>query len=97
MAFMTPQYTQEAFVQGENRTTFECRCLPAEYESILTDEGMEISERYDASKWWACLSAPGYMDRTDWDGPFDSEEEAREHIRETYDVDPDTGDDLLDD
>lgn len=41
----------------------------------------------------ARLQAPGYMDCTDW-SVFDTEEEAKEHIRDTYEVDPDTGNDL---
>lgn len=32
------------------------------------------------------LSAPGYMDCTEWDGPFTTEEEALEHLKETYDL-----------
>lgn len=45
-------------------------------------------------KWWARLQAPGYMDATEWMGPFDSERDARAAIVEAYDVDPDTGDSL---
>lgn len=36
----------------------------------------------------ARLSAPGYMDCTEWT-VFDTEEEAKDHIREFYDVCPD--------
>jgi hypothetical protein len=46
--------------------------------------------------WFCRLSAPGYMDCTDWSGPFETEQEARDHIAETYDVDPETGDDVAD-
>ena len=34
--------------------------------------------------WFARLSAPGYLDCTDWSGPFDSEEEALEFLEEMY-------------
>ena len=34
----------------------------------------------------ACLSAPGYMDCTDW-CVFDTEKEASEYLQETYDLD----------
>jgi len=42
------------------------------------------------------LSAPGYLDCTEW-SIFATEREAREWITETYDVDPDTGDSLDED
>ena len=41
------------------------------------------------------LQAPGYLDATDW-SVFDTDEEAREYLRDNYEVDPDTGDDLED-
>lgn len=41
------------------------------------------------------LSAPGYLDCTEWD-VFKTEEEAREFVREFYEVNPDTGADLND-
>ena len=43
-------------------------------------------------KWWCRLSAPGYMDCTDWDGPHDDEQAARTATQRNYDVNPDTGD-----
>ena len=39
------------------------------------------------------LSAPGYMDCTEW-AVHATEEQAREHLSALYDVDPDTGEDL---
>lgn len=45
----------------------------------------------DEFGWFCRLSAPGYMDCTEWSGPFDTEDEAREHLAETYDIDPYTG------
>jgi len=44
--------------------------------------------------WFARLNAPGYMDSTDWSGPFPSKAAARKHIEDTYDVDADSGEDL---
>ena len=38
--------------------------------------------------WYARLSAPGYLDCTDWSGPFDSEKEANEYLNDMYDGDP---------
>ena len=34
--------------------------------------------------WFGRLSAPGYLDSTDWSGPFDSEEEAYTFLNEIY-------------
>jgi hypothetical protein len=42
-------------------------------------------------RWWCRLSAPGYMDCTEWSGPYASERLAREAIADMYDCDPDTG------
>jgi len=44
-----------------------------------------------AEGWFARLSAPGYLDSTDWSGSFETEKEAREHVRDFYEVDDDTG------
>jgi hypothetical protein len=45
-------------------------------------------------KFWSRLTAPGFLDSTDWLGPFDSHEDARAALTETYDVDDETSDDL---
>lgn len=37
------------------------------------------------------LSAPGYMDCTEWTGPFATEVGARLYLADTYDIDPYTG------
>lgn len=34
--------------------------------------------------WFARLSAPGYLDSTDWSGPFPSEAAALAHLEEMY-------------
>jgi len=34
--------------------------------------------------WFARLSAPGYLDCTDWDGPFKTEQEAKEYLIDIY-------------
>ena len=38
--------------------------------------------------WYGRLSAPGYLDCTDWSGPYQSEEEAEEALNDMYDGDP---------
>jgi hypothetical protein len=89
MAFMTPEYTQETFVTVTNKYGESYSC-PMGYEEIEEGDTVETIE----GKWWCHLSASGYMDQTEWDGPFDTEEEAREHITDTFECDPDTGDEL---
>jgi len=42
-------------------------------------------------KWWCELHMPGYLDRTGWEGPFDSLDAARRHVEEFWEVDADTG------
>lgn len=45
---------------------------------------------------WLCrLSAPGYLDCTEWDA-FGTEQEAREHLLDMYDICPDCGEDMGD-
>jgi hypothetical protein len=91
MAFMVPFYTNEPFdvVTHENG---ESESFPHPIYAADLDEGDEIE--HVRGKFWCRLSAPGYMDCTDWSGPFDTLAEARAHIRDLYDVDPDTGDEL---
>lgn len=71
----------------------------SELASLVSDF-IESSEIYSVTwhkrKIGARLSASGYMDCTDW-AVFGDECEARAYIRERYEVDPDTGDELDDD
>ena len=96
MAFMRPFYTSEDFHVGENKFG-ERVAIPADVYGTLERFATECEVSDPAlisGKVWARLSAPGYMDATDWDGPFSSVSEAREEISRTWDVDADTGDDL---
>lgn len=43
------------------------------------------------------LSAPGYLDCTEWSGPFATLDDARADCTATFDCDPDTGNPLPDD
>ena len=69
-----------------------------ELHAIFGDyiEGDEIYSVEIERGWFARLSAPGYMDRTDWGGPYKTKREAKDYIEEMYDVDPDTGEELED-
>lgn len=55
-------------------------------------EGTDVTGVERKEGWYARLSAPGYLDCTSWDGPYATEEEALEAVKEQYDVD-DNGDD----
>lgn len=102
MAFLKPEYTREAFHVGENRFG-ERIAIPAfvwgtlekfvEECGIHARDGVHSDAEIVEKKWWVRLSASGYMDCTEWDGPYDTEIEARKAIVETYECDPDTGDD----
>ena len=100
MAFMVPQYTRDTFfvVDTDAGTEVVPADLvgdnpdPEDFEDYI--HGTEVFD-YEAEKgWYARLSAPGYLDATDWTGPFETLEDAKDYIEETYDVDPDTGEEL---
>jgi hypothetical protein len=62
---------------------------------FTADEAAELNESYadgyldDEDKsgragWYSRLSAPGYLDCTDWLGPFETEDEAFEALYDMY-------------
>lgn len=98
MAFMVPEIEHMSAWHVE--TTCGTECVPvdvvgnaATLQDFVEGKLLEVDPEL-VSGWFARLSAPGYMDCTGWSGPFATEDEAREHIRDFYEVDPDTGDDL---
>lgn len=70
--------------------------LVAWFADLIGCEPEDICEvtRDDYPGIYVRLSAPGYMDCTEWSGPYATEAEAREYLTDSYDVDPDTGEDL---
>lgn len=50
-------------------------------------EGSEIYSVEPITGWFARLSAPGYLDCTEWLGPFDTEQEALKDLDDTYGID----------
>lgn len=65
------------------------------YLAVYVECGKPVAiERFTG--YFCRLSAPGYMDRTEWDGPFPTLEEARDHIAEFHDACADCGNDLAD-
>jgi hypothetical protein len=95
MAFMQPQYIQGKWLQIE--TDAGTWFIPEDLGMDPADcvEG-EITEDPEVITGVGVrLSAPGYMDCTDW-CVFDTMTEARNYLVETWEVDPDTGDSLED-
>ncbi len=86
--FMTPEV-----VRAPHAVSYETM-----YEGTIFDldgAGGDVSREIDAEEiedgptaapgWYARLSASGYMDCTDWNGPFKTREEAEAFLVETYD------------
>lgn len=102
MPHMMPEIEHMIMLQIE--TTCGTESIPADLvnqgataedcQAYLEGKPLRDAEPETVSGWFARLSAPGYMDCTDWSGPFATEDEAREHIRDMFDIDPDTGEDL---
>ncbi len=94
---MKPYYTREAFHVGETRRG-ETVAIPADVygtlEAFIRECAIVRNAETVTGAYWCRLSASGYMDRTDWSGPHASLRAAKANIKSTWDVDPDTGDDL---
>ena len=84
MSFMVPQYEQGTFYMTDDG--------PIPVDAGAPEDAHDVDT---VSGWFCRLSAPGYMDATDWSGPYDTEEEAREAIREGYGACDKCGEDLL--
>ena len=50
-------------------------CKPGDSVEITLESG-----------YWSRLQAPGYLDATGWQGPYESEEKALKELAESYDV-----------
>ena len=84
---------QEAFWSLEDRgelINFPAEVLFLEIQNILK-ENREITLTYYPDKFWGCLSAPVYLDRTEWLGPCDSIEEAEDALVAIYEKDREEG------
>lgn len=55
-------------------------CLGGSIEEQIMESGLDLEE----DKYYARLSASGYLDCTDWSGPYDSVEQAAEALLELY-------------
>lgn len=104
--FMLPEYTDALFIRADLSNGDE------EFLHVDSfgpgDVSKELRKHYAGNdlevvciapiegKWWCRLSAPGYLDATDWSGPFDTLKEAKKEIEDNFEIDPDTGEDLYD-
>lgn len=92
MSFMQAQVIHGEFHQLDTR--YEgIVSVPAKYfdpASLADQYKGDVADVETVTGWFARLSAPGYMDCTEWSGPFATEEEAREHLIEMYGDDDDS-------
>lgn len=88
MSFMKPDYIETDYIVFNAGDDF---IIPAD---DYTDDMGEIMERGHGVLWR--LSAPGYMDCTDW-SVEESMDEARSACMRAFDVCPECGADLPDD
>jgi hypothetical protein len=69
---------------------------PGWFAGLMEEEESNVwsVERDESPMWYVRLSASGYMDATDWSGPYETEAEAQAYLRDSHDVDPETGESL---
>ena len=91
MAFMTPYYTREDFALIDAMPFGDSEPIPV--DCVTSDQ--EVLETIKG-KVWARLWAPGYLDCTDWLGPFETMQEAKDAIVAAFDVCPYCGAGLSD-
>lgn len=106
MAFMTPgaeHFTVEQCIETDAQG-YRCEMcgteMPAgsQYNLVKSGEGYQRCLECEPAEagWYGNLSANGYMDRTDYMGPYATSEKAIKEVMDFYEVDAD-GDDLDED
>jgi hypothetical protein len=89
MAFMEPEYYDgEMYYCMDDDSGEDGPFIPADH--FMPSECPQSFGK--VSGWFTRLNARGYTDATDWDGPFTDENEARQHVFDHWEVDPDNGD-----
>lgn len=89
--------------------TLECECCGVTYPNFGDFEGeeclsceeaavrpVECDPADDRGAFWARLQMPGYLDATDWIGPYRRPFHALRALSDTYGVHPRTGADFAD-
>lgn len=79
--FMRPNIVQISMVEID--TTDGVVMLPVDHLPLEVSNVTKVTAIH-ADKWFSRLSAPGYLDCTDWIGPFDDEREALEALFQLY-------------
>lgn len=81
--FMEPEIIRGHFWVSENNGD----CLPArhfKWQEAAREMNTAPEDTRLKTGWFARLSAPGYLDCTDWCGPFDTAEAAEAYIQSMY-------------
>ena len=88
--FMKPQVVHDDWYSVETTHGTEFIAVDIVGEDAAKDDFADFIEgdyleHEKITGWGARLSAPGYLDCTDW-SVYETEEKAKEHLREAYDV-----------
>ena len=87
MSFMSVETFHGKMMQFDGRNGIDI--VPLDVADITRDalmresKGFEVTEEI-ISGWFARYSAPGYLDCTDWMGPYGSKSEAIREVRSVY-------------
>lgn len=103
MGFMVPMaehFERADLVEiGKPFRCSHCDRMRTKYNVTAGGEGVFTCISPDCAPpipgWYSHLSAPGYMDQTDWHGPYSSADEALKAVMDFYEVD-ENGDSLDD-
>lgn len=92
---MVPEYSNGPFEMHRNAANEESVTVPVGIYSAAELDRLDLSlTDHTEGKWYVRLQMPGCLDATEWDGPFDTEEDARRHVEDAWEVDPDSGEPL---
>lgn len=98
MAFMSPVaefFVKSDLVESHNFRCSECREEKHEYNICASGEEHIVCTDCcpPEAGWYSRLSAPGYMDATNWHGPYKTSDEALKQVMDFFEVD-ENGDSL---
>ena len=88
MAFMQPEIVKADFHTGESKYG-ETTVAPADVYGTIEKFAAFCDLKVDTceviqGKYWGRYSAPGYLDCTDWHGPFDSVSACQRELHDAY-------------
>lgn len=89
---MKPEITHRTFTVLD--TSEGIICIPSDIsEEDAVSPRTRIYSREEATGFFARLSMPGYLDCTEWQGPYATEEEALKALADQYDLEEENDDD----